>query len=46
MFLAIGLFYLYAEQRAHLFSALPYVLLLASPLMHLFMHHGHGKHDN
>ncbi|WP_447274122.1 DUF2933 domain-containing protein [Burkholderia sola] len=23
---------------------LPYLLLLSCPLMHLFMHHGHGHH--
>jgi hypothetical protein len=23
---------------------LPFLLLLACPLMHLFMHHGHGHH--
>jgi hypothetical protein len=44
-FLAIGAFYLYSEHRAHLFGALPFVLLLLCPLMHLFMHHGHGKRD-
>jgi hypothetical protein len=42
-FLAIGAFYLYSEHRAHLFGALPYLLLLLCPLMHLFMHHGHHK---
>jgi len=36
-----GGFLLYAEHRAHLFGALPYLLLLACPLMHVFMHHGH-----
>jgi hypothetical protein len=25
---------------------LPYLLLAACPLMHLFMHHGHGGHDH
>ena len=28
----------------HALGALPYLLLLACPLMHLFMHHGHGGH--
>lgn len=46
VFLAIGLFYLYTEHRAHLFGVLPYLLLLACPFMHLFVHHGHGKHDH
>jgi hypothetical protein len=46
VFLAIALFYLYTEHRAHLFGALPYLLLLACPLMHVFMHRGHSKHDH
>jgi hypothetical protein len=41
-FLAIAGFFLLTEHRAHFFGALPYLLLLACPLMHLFMHHGHG----
>ncbi len=42
---AILLFYLIAEHRAHLYGALPYILLLLCPLMHLFMGHGgHGGH--
>lgn len=41
-FLAIVLFFLLTEHRAHLFGFLPYLLLLACPLMHLF--HGHGHH--
>lgn len=35
-------FFLWTEHRAHLLGALPYLLLLACPLMHLF--HGHGGH--
>lgn len=42
--LAVAAFYLLAEHRAHLFGVLPYLFLLACPLMHLFMHHGHGGH--
>ena len=44
--LAIGAFFLLTEHTAHLFGALPWLLLLACPLMHLFMHsgHGHGGH--
>jgi len=41
-FLAVGGFFLLAEHRAHVFGALPYLLILACPLMHLF--HGHGRH--
>jgi hypothetical protein len=43
-FLAIAGFFLLTEHTAHVFGALPWLLLLACPLMHLFMHHGHGRH--
>ena len=46
-FLLIGGFFLVTEHRAHLYLAipfLPWLLLLACPMMHLFMHHGHGEH--
>ncbi|NUZ08920.1 DUF2933 domain-containing protein [Piscinibacter koreensis] len=39
---AVG-FYLYSEHRGHLYGAWPYLFLLACPLMHLFMHKGHGQ---
>lgn len=42
LFALIALFFLVSEHRAHLFGALPYLLLLACPLLHLF--HGHGHH--
>lgn len=45
-FLAIIGFFLLTEHRAHVFGILPYLLLLACPLMHLFMHRRHGKHGN
>lgn len=32
------------EHWQHLIYAFPYLLLLSCPLMHLFMHHGHGGH--
>lgn len=43
-FIAIALFFLLTQHRAHLFGILPYLLLLACPLMHLFHHHGHHRH--
>ena len=43
LFAAIALFFLLTEHRAHTLGALPYVLLLASPLLHIFMHRGHGR---
>jgi hypothetical protein len=42
LFLAIAAFFLWEEHRAHLLGALPYVLLLLCPVIHLFMHRGHG----
>ena len=43
-FLAIGGFYLLAEHRAHAFAVIPFLLLPACLLMHVFMHGGHGGH--
>lgn len=43
-FLLVGGFYLFIEHTAHLFGVLPFLLVLACPLMHLFHHHGHGGH--
>ncbi len=38
---ALGL-YLFIAHTGHMLSALPYLLLMACPLMNLFMHGGHG----
>lgn len=43
-FLAIAAFFLLSEHRAHTLGVLPYLLLLACPLLHIFMHRGHGGH--
>ena len=43
-FLAIGTFFLLTEHTAHVFGILPWLLILACPLMHLFMHRAHGGH--
>lgn len=45
-FLAVAGFFIATEHTAHLYGALPYLLLLACPLMHLFMHGGHGHHGS
>jgi len=37
-------YFLVTEHLAHTLGALPYLLLAACPLMHLFMHHGHRGH--
>jgi hypothetical protein len=38
--------YLLREHWGHVLGVAPYALLLACPLMHLFMHNGHGGHDH
>jgi len=38
-------YYLLSEHRAHLAVALPYLILLACPLIHIFGH-GHGHHKD
>lgn len=45
-FLAIIGVLLFTEHRAHVLGILPYLLLLACPLMHFFMHGGHGGHHH
>lgn len=40
-FLAIAGFFFFTEHRAHVLGALPFILLLLCPLLHLF---GHGRH--
>ena len=44
-FIGIAAFFLVTEHRAHILGALPYLLLLACPLLHWLMHGGHGNHD-
>jgi hypothetical protein len=45
---AVGIYYLLTEHLTHVTQAVPYLILLACPLMHLFGHrhggHGHGNH--
>lgn len=45
---AVAGYFLLTEHLAHLAGALPYLFLLACPLMHVFMHHGHhgGGHSH
>lgn len=45
---AVGGFLLFTEHRAHVLGVLPFAFLLACPLMHVFMHHGHhhGGHGD
>jgi hypothetical protein len=41
----VAAYYLLTEHLAHVAGFLPFAFILACPLMHLFMHHGHG-HDH
>jgi len=46
-FIGVASYFLITEHAAHLFSVLPWLLIAACPLMHLFMHHGsHSGHDH
>jgi hypothetical protein len=42
---AIAVFFLWQEHRAHLLGALPWLLLLLCPVLHLFMHHGERREN-
>ena len=41
---AVGIYYLLTEHLSHVAQAVPYLFLLACPLMHLFGHHHGGHH--
>ncbi len=41
---SVAAFFLVTEHTAHLFGAIPYLLVLACLLLHRFMHGGHGSH--
>ena len=45
-FLAIIAFLRTTEHRAHVLGALPFLLLLACPLLHFLHHGGHGHGDD
>lgn len=48
VFLAVAGFFLVTEHRAHVIGVLPWLLVLACPLMHLFhgRRHRHGRHGD
>ena len=43
---AVAAYFLLTEHRAHLFAALPFLLLFGCLGMHTFMHQGHGGHGS
>jgi hypothetical protein len=44
-FIVAGGYFLWTEHQAHLFAALPYLIVLVCPLLHIFMHRDHGNHQ-
>lgn len=42
--LALGVIYLLTEHTAHVVQLLPFAFLFLCPILHLFMHGGHGRH--
>lgn len=43
VFALAAAYFLLTEHRAHVIQALPWLLVLACPLMHVFMHRGHRQ---
>ncbi len=46
VFSAVAAYFLLSEHRAHFIGALPFLLLVSCPLMHIFMHRGHDGHGS
>lgn len=45
-FAIVAAIYLLFQHTAHVIQYLPFGLLLLCPLMHIFMHRGHGGHGS
>ncbi len=45
-FLLFGGYLLWQEHSAHIWPYLPWLIFLACPLLHFFMHGGHGHGDH
>ncbi|MBG57811.1 MAG: hypothetical protein CMK46_05920 [Porticoccus sp.] len=41
-----ALYFLFVEHGVHVLPYLPFLIILLCPLMHLFMHKGHGEHQH
>lgn len=46
VFLGTGGFIIWSGHQGHVVGILPYLLLLACPLMHVLMHSGHTEHKH
>lgn len=44
LLVGVALWFLFVEHRAHVLEYLPFLIILLCPLMHVFMHKGHGEH--
>lgn len=44
--IAAASYFLLMEHRQHVWQYLPFLILLACPFMHIFMHGGHGHGGN
>ena len=42
---ALAAVIIYTGHGPHALNYLPFLIILACPLMHIFMHHGHGHHS-
>ena len=42
VFTLVAGYFLWTEHRAHVIQYLPWALVALCPLMHVFMHRGHG----
>lgn len=42
---SVSLYFVLINHAAHVYTLLPFLLLGACPLMHLFHRHGHGHRD-
>jgi len=45
LLMGAALYFLLVEHGEHVYPTLPYLILLMCPLMHLFMHKSHNKHE-
>lgn len=42
----VAAYFVIGEHWVHVAPYFPFLIFLACPLMHLFMHHGHGHHHD
>ncbi|MBL6748915.1 MAG: DUF2933 domain-containing protein [Nevskia sp.] len=42
----VAAYFVIGEHWVHVAPFLPFLIFLSCPLMHLFMHHGHGHHHD